>query len=244
MLSLLFPVHAAAQALASADVAERTRVATYYVYSDATLGPVVSIVEDAYAFLSAAFGVVLETPIEVHLFPTQTAFWNRVFPGRENNGRTTGYADAENGRIYLTSPDDTSIKSREEMLKVPLHELTHLFLPHTDTLRREGAAVSLADQLTPAPSGLLPITGEDDIVRLFRGMESSDIDSVRAGYNLAGWRERFVLEECLDGDYRRYLSHYRTQVDRFDWSSLGYPSEVAFYTALSGYIRQTGDEQR
>jgi hypothetical protein len=124
LLIALLPVCAAAQPPASARVAHRSPVATYYVYSDATLGPIVSIVENAYDYLSMAFGFVLETPIEVHLFPTRIAFWDYVFPGRANIGRTTGYAD------------------------------------------------------------------------------------------------------------------------RFDWSSLGYSSEVAFYTALSGFIRQTGVESR
>ena len=211
-------------------------IATYYAYSGIDCEDVCALLEASFQDITSQFGLVFEGRIEVHVFACQQDFWEAVFPGRPNNHRTTGFADMDRRRIYLASPSDTSVRPASEIQKVPRHELVHILLPHRDFLRREGIAVYLADQLNPVPEALLPVVSEESIRVLFRGFETGDSEMVRAAYNLSGWRERFIYEECFGSRALEFLRDFNSMAPGPDYETLGFDSADAFYAAFTEYL--------
>ncbi len=130
------------------------------------------VVNQAYKNLSMTLKYLLMKRLLLLYIKTSQPLGRGV--GGENNGNTTGFADHEERVVHLTSPSDTSIKTEEEMLKIPVHELVHIILPHGYIDIREGIACYLAGQsmeftLEDIPSNLSSIVtyqGGGDTIRM------------------------------------------------------------------------------
>lgn len=188
------------------------------------------IVLEAFENINSEFDLDFDDKIEVIIYPTQEEFWTNAFPENKNNNRTTGFADHVNKKIYLTSINDTSIKSREEMLKVPVHELVHILIPHNWIDFREGIAVYLANQLkaynkNDVPSNLSTIIN-------YQG----SLDDVATQYSFAGWKTKFIIEECFANDKIEFLNFIASPDKQLDYSVLGYNDEQEFLDSFRVYL--------
>lgn len=186
------------------------------------------VVNQAYKKFIDDFEVSFDEEITFIVYKDQPAFWEGAFGG-ENNGNTTGFADHEERVVHLTSPSDTSIKTEEEMLKIPVHELVHIILPHGYIDIREGIACYLAGQsmeftLEDIPSNLSSIV-------TYQGGG----DTIRMQYNLAGYKAKFMIEECFDMDFVKY-KEYMNSPD--DYSIAGYASEEEFLNDFRIYLQE------
>lgn len=174
------------------------------------------------------FDMTFEDNIKIIIYKNQAEFWSDTFGG-DNNLTTTGFANHVERTIHITSPTDTSIKSEDKMLKVPVHELVHILLPHNYIEIREGIAVYLSDQLGPYTLEDIPKNLSSTI-----SYEGS-VEDIGMQYNFAGYKTKFILEECLDRDYGLYKS-FMDNPD--DYMILGYPSEIEFLKDFKRYLEE------
>lgn len=114
------------------------------------------------------------------------------------------------------------------MLKVPVHELVHVLLPSNTLDIREGLAYYLADQLKDFSTDDIP----ENVVNIVT--YQGEGDQIRMQYNLAGYKAKFIIEECLDMDYLKYKT-YMTSPN--DYAMLGYEHEADFSNALTAYLQ-------
>ena len=175
------------------------------------------------------FELSYDEEIKFIIYKDQPSFWGGAFGG-ENNGMTTGFADQEARIVHITAPSDTSLRSEADMLKLPVHELVHIILPHGYIDIREGIACYLAGQITDfspddIPSNLSSIINYENLdVGLHR---------LRMQYNFAGYKTKFMIEECLDMDFVKYKS-FMDNPD--DYSIAGYKSETEFLADFRKYL--------
>ncbi|MBS7526790.1 hypothetical protein KHM83_08880 [Fusibacter paucivorans] len=185
------------------------------------------IVNQAYQKLTDDFEMTFDSDITFKIYKDQKEFWERVFGG-ENNGITTGFANHVENIVHLTSPTDISIKSEADMLKVPVHELVHILLPSNTLDIREGLAYYLADQLKDFSTDDIPTNVVNIITYQGEG------DQIRMQYNLAGYKAKFIIEECFDMDYLKYKTYMASPND---YTVLGYEHETDFSNALTAYLQ-------
>lgn len=188
------------------------------------------ILKRSYVEIVEKFDIDFDKKIEVEIFPTQEKFWQATFPDKENNNSTTGFADHVNNKIYLTSIRDTSVKSREEMLKVPTHELVHILIPHAWVDLREGIAVYLANQLKDFSKEDIP-SNLDNLVT-YQG----EAEDQKMQYSFAGWKIKFIIEECLNEDYEKFLSFISEPEKELDYSVIGFQLKGDFINKFKLYL--------
>lgn len=187
---------------------------------------IIDIVNIAYIRIEDEFDIEYTKEIKFTIYKDQETFWANTF-GDNNNGATTGYGNVDESYVNLTSPSDTSIKSKEEMLKVPVHEMVHVLLPHGYLDIREGIAYYLADQLRVYSMEDIP--GNLSTMITYQGT----IDEIRMSYNLAGYKTKYIIEECLENNCVEY-KYFMDNPD--DFTILGYNSEQEFIEDLRMYL--------
>ena len=180
----------------------------------------------AYLKILVDFNLAFDSRITFFIYKDQPSFWRETFQN-ENNGITTGFANHVDNIVKLTSPSDTSIKSEADMLKVPVHELVHILLPHNYVEIREGIAVYLADQLKPFSAEDIPANLSSLVT--YRG----GADSIRMQYNLAGYKAKFMIEECFNMNYAKYKDFMNNPED---YTITGYSSESDFLKEFRKYL--------
>ncbi len=180
----------------------------------------------AYERYVELFELTHEGIITINIYKDQPTFWQNTFNG-DNNHATTGFANVSECKIHLTSPKDTSIKSRERMLKVPAHELVHILLPHDYIEIREGVAVYLADQIRDYNIKDIPAILEGIIT--YRGT----VDEIGNSYNMAGLKTKYIIEECLESDHLKYLEYME---DYNNYALLGFDRKEDFLEELRQYL--------
>lgn len=184
----------------------------------------------SFSDITKKFQLKFEDRIKIIIFNTQNEFWDNVFPEKENNNSTTGFADVEKKIIYLTSPEDNSIKTREEMLKVPTHELVHILLPHPWIDIREGLAVYLADQIQSYSADEIP----DNLNSIISYKGSAE--KKRRSYTFAGLKIKFIIEECLENDFEKFMEFISTPEKDLDYERIGFNNETEFLNAFREYL--------
>ncbi len=85
---------------------------------------------------------------------------------------------------------------KKQCLKVPIHELVHILLPHEYLDIREGTAYYLAGQTKAFTKADIP-TNLSSIITY-----EGKAEKIRMTYNLAGYKAKFIIEECLEMDYK------------------------------------------
>jgi hypothetical protein len=116
------------------------------------------------------------------------------------------------------------------MLKVPIHELTHVLIPHNWVDFREGIAVYLADQIIPYTKEDIP-SNLDSIIN-YQG----NSEDVKLSYSFAGLKIRFILEECLNDNTEKFLMFISTPDQELNYHQIGYNNEKDFLDAFKEYL--------
>ncbi len=189
---------------------------------------IIKVVNEAYFKIVDSFDLDYQDKIVFTIFKDQASFWSNTFEG-DNNGVTTGYGSAEKSIVHITSPKDVSIKSEEEMLKVPVHEMVHVLLPHEYLDIREGIAYYLAGQLREYTTDDIP----ENLSTLIT--YEGDVETIKNSYNFAGYKTKFIIEECLHNDCVKYKV-FMNRPD--DYTILGYDNESEFIEVLKRYLEE------
>lgn len=211
-------------------ILEQDYVENRFIFLGEDSEEVREVLYKSFARINSRFNLDFSDKISVTVYPSQVEFWASVFPNNENNNRTTGFADHVNNKIHLTSPNDISIKSKEEMLKVPTHELAHILIPHSWIDIREGIAVYLANQIMPYEKNDIP----QNLASLID--YSGTPESTKMSYSFAGLKIKFIIEECLERDSVKFLEFISNPDEELDYSEIGYVNEKIFLESFREYL--------
>lgn len=178
------------------------------------------------------FNTRLIRPVEIFVFRSQPSFAEHVFGIVDPEFQVTGLANHVDYQIYITSYHD-GCKTKKRLLTTAVHELVHIYLPHSYIYIREGVACYFSDMIYPVT--------EEDIPRSFTEIRfyTDGPEETTKAYNASSWMMKFIYEECLDRDmslFRNYLT------DPENYPALGFNDEEAFFDDWGEYLRKTAVE--
>jgi hypothetical protein len=198
---------------------------TVYAEDGADYGAMVSSLEGQYRRLVEKYDLAFDKRVAVYVYKDQASFVKKVFGWTTVEMNVAGLADPGQRRLFLTSIHDPC-KPAEHMLKMPLHELTHVLLPSGMVWVREGIAHYEAGMLAEVDAQELPRSL--DAMPFYR----SD-DETAAAYNHAGWLVKYIVEELLAGDAPRFVRFARSPTDL---ASIGVANEKALMDGWRVYL--------
>jgi hypothetical protein len=198
---------------------------TVYAEDAADYGDMIAGLEDQYRRLVEKYDLDFDKRIAVYVYKDQASFVKKVFGWTTVEMNVAGLADHVQRRLFLTSIYDPC-KPAEHMLKMPLHELTHVLLPSPAVWVREGIAHYEA--------GMLSDVGGDDLPRSLAAMPFYRSDAeTSAAYNQAGWLVKYIVEELLHGEASRFLGFARSPED---FRAIGIANERALMDGWRAYL--------
>ena len=188
---------------------------------------IIKTLSQKYVEFSDLFKKTLPGKIKVYIFSDQLSFSEKVFNSDVPVQNAAGLADYGQRRIFITSFYDTC-KPRSVLLKMPVHELVHIFYKGQAIWIREGIAHYLSDMADPLDKENLS-SRFDDFIFYAEGTAAT-----KKAYDESAWMIKFILEELCHNDFAMLLEYL---ADYQNYKILGLQNENGLFEKWKEYIK-------